>query len=219
MAPLLLTFSTRALFAALGRTGPVLVASLIAVVFNALANYAFIFGHFGAPALGIFGSGLATSLSHLLMFSLLVGYSFLDPRTRSVGLFSHLWRFHAASLAQLWRLGLPIGGTIAAEISVFSLSALAMGLIGPELDRGARDRRPDRRHHVHGPTRARAGRERARRPRVRRARSGRGLARGLDSVRDDDGFRRRFRGDDVRVPASLDLAVHRDGGRQPTPRS
>ena len=82
VAPLLLTFSTRSIFAALNRTGPVLVASLIAVVFNALANYALIFGHFGAPALGIFGSGLATSLSHLLMFSLLVGYSFLDPRMR-----------------------------------------------------------------------------------------------------------------------------------------
>ena len=134
VAPLLLTFSTRSIFAALNRTGPVLVASLIAVVFNALANYALIFGHFGAPALGIFGSGLATSLSHLLMFSLLVGYSFLDPRTRSVGLFSRLSRFHAASFAQLWRLGLAstIGGTIAAEISVFSFSALAMGLIGPD---------------------------------------------------------------------------------------
>src|SRR5271170_7275549 len=119
-------------WAILWNAAPILRASLIAVVFNALANYALIFGHFGAPTLGIFGSGLATSLSHLLMFSLLVGYSFLDPRMRAVGLFSSLWRFHAASLAQLWRLGLPIGGTIAAEISVFSLSALAMGLIGPD---------------------------------------------------------------------------------------
>ena len=132
LAPAMLSFSTRSIFAALNRTGAVMAASLIAVVFNALANYALIFGHFGAPALGIFGSGLATSLSHLLMFSLLAGYSFLDPRLRTVGLFSRLWRPHAASLAQLWRLGLPIGATIAAEISVFSFSALAMGLIGPD---------------------------------------------------------------------------------------
>jgi MATE family multidrug resistance protein len=132
VAPLLLTFSTRSIFAALNRTSPVLGASLIAVGFNALANYALIFGHFGAPALGIFGSGMATSLSHLLMFSLLVGYSFLDPRVRAIGLFSRLWRPHAASLAQIWRLGLPIGATIAAEISVFSFSALLMGLIGPD---------------------------------------------------------------------------------------
>jgi MATE family multidrug resistance protein len=132
VAPLLLTFSTRSILAALNRTSPVLVASLIAVVFNALANYALIFGHFGAPALGIFGSGMATSLSHLLMFALLVGYSFLDPRVRTVRLFSQPWRPHADSLAQVWRLGLPIGATIAAEISVFSFSALAMGLIGPD---------------------------------------------------------------------------------------
>jgi MATE family multidrug resistance protein len=132
VAPLLLTFSTRSILAALNRTGPVLVASLIAVVFNALANYVLIFGHFGAPALGIFGSGLATSLSHLLMFLLLVGYSFLDPRVRTVGLFSQPWRPHAASLAQIWRLGLPIGAAIAAEISVFSFSALLMGLLGPD---------------------------------------------------------------------------------------
>jgi MATE family multidrug resistance protein len=132
VAPLLLTFSTRSIFAALNRTSPVLVASLIAVVFNALANYALIFGHFGAPTLGIFGSGMATSLSHVLMFSLLVGYSFLDPRVRTVGLFRSLWRPYADSLAQIWRLGLPIGATIAAEISVFSFSALLMGLIGPD---------------------------------------------------------------------------------------
>jgi MATE family multidrug resistance protein len=130
VAPILLSFSTRSIFAALNRTGAVLVASLIALVFNALANYALIFGHFGAPVWGIFGSGMATSFSQVLMFSLLAGYSFLDPRLRTVGLFSNLWRPHAASLAQIWRLGLPIGGTIVAEISVFSFSALAMGLIG-----------------------------------------------------------------------------------------
>src|SRR5271154_3920675 len=109
VAPLLLTFSTRSIFAALGRTSPVLVASLIAVVFNALANYALIFGHFGAPAWGIFGSGMATSLSHLLMFVALVGYAFVDPRLRSRRLFGTIWRPHAASFAKLWRLGVPIG--------------------------------------------------------------------------------------------------------------
>jgi MATE family multidrug resistance protein len=118
-------------FAAMNRTGAVMVASLIAVVFNALANYVLIFGHFGAPAWGVFGSGVATSLSHSVLFLLLVGYSFLDPRLRRLRLFASLWRPSAAEFARLWRLGLPIGATIAAEISVFSFSALAMGLIGP----------------------------------------------------------------------------------------
>jgi MATE family multidrug resistance protein len=132
LGPALLANALRSVYAAMNRTGAVLVASLIAVVFNALANYVLIFGHFGAPALGVFGSGLATTLSHSLMFLLLAGYSFLDPRSRALRLFASPWRLHAAELARLWRLGLPIGATIAAEVSVFSISALAMGLIGPD---------------------------------------------------------------------------------------
>ena len=34
-------------------------------------------------------------------------------------------------LAALWRLGLPIGGTIGAEVGVFSAATLVMGLLGP----------------------------------------------------------------------------------------
>jgi MATE family multidrug resistance protein len=131
LAPALLYFSMRSIFAALSRTAPILIASLVAVAFNALANYTLIFGHFGAPALGVFGSGLATSLSQTLMLLILVGFSYFDRGLRPQRLFLSLWRPHARELAQIWRLGLPIGATIMAEISVFAVSAFAMGLIGP----------------------------------------------------------------------------------------
>jgi MATE family multidrug resistance protein len=130
--PDLLYFSMRSLFAALNRTAPILIASLIAVAFNALANYALIFGHFGAPEWGVFGSGIASSLSQSLMLLVMVGYSVVDPHLKPYRLFVSLWRPHAQTLARIWRLGLPIGATIAAEISVFAVSALAMGLIGAE---------------------------------------------------------------------------------------
>jgi MATE family multidrug resistance protein len=132
LCPALLTFAARSILAALNRAAPVLVASLVAVGFNALMNYVLIFGHFGAPAWGVFGSGMATTLSQSLMFALLAGYSWLDPRLRPHRLILSLWRPHAASLAQIWRLGVPIGATITAETSVFAFSAFAMGLIGPE---------------------------------------------------------------------------------------
>ena len=48
------------------------VAGLIAVVFNAGANYVLIFGKFGLPALGVVGSGLATTLSQTAMLLILV---------------------------------------------------------------------------------------------------------------------------------------------------
>ncbi len=130
LAPALVYFGARSVFAALSRTGPILVAGLIAVCFNALANYALVFGHFGAPQWGLFGSGIATTLSQSLMLVILAGYAALDPRLRRYRLFAGLPRFDRRAFAQLWRLGLPIGATIAAEISIFAAAGLAMGLIG-----------------------------------------------------------------------------------------
>ena len=130
LAPALLYFATRSVFAAMDRTAPILIAAGLAVAFNALANYGLIFGHFGLPELGVFGSGLATTLSQSLMWAFLVLYAWLDPHLRRVRLFTTLWRPDRAGLATIWRLGLPTGAAIAAEISVFAFTAIAMGLIG-----------------------------------------------------------------------------------------
>jgi MATE family multidrug resistance protein len=127
----MLYFATRSAFAALDRVGATLVAGLIAVVFNAGANYALIFGRLGLPALGIVGSGLATTLSQCLMFLILAGWSFVDPHLRRYRLFAATPRFDGPTFRALWRLGLPIGATVAAEVAIFSGAGLAMGLIGP----------------------------------------------------------------------------------------
>ena len=93
-------------------------------------NYALIFGKFGLPALGIVGSGVATTLSQTLLFALLALFAWIDPRMRRLRLFPLPWRPARAEFAALWRLGLPIGLTIAAEVGVFSAATLAMGLLG-----------------------------------------------------------------------------------------
>ena len=58
LLPNLLFVTARCLFSALERPRPTLVAGLVAVAFNALANYALVFGELGMPRLGIVGSGL-----------------------------------------------------------------------------------------------------------------------------------------------------------------
>ena len=63
LAPALMFFAGRSVFAAFERPRPTLIAGVVAAGFNALANYALIFGKFGLPALGIIGSGLADHLS------------------------------------------------------------------------------------------------------------------------------------------------------------
>ncbi len=128
LAPSLVYTAARAAFSALERPRPALIAGLLAVAFNALANYALIFGQLGMPALGIIGSGFATTLSQTLMCAILLATSLIDPRMRSLRLFALPWRLAGTELAALWRLGLPIGAMIVAEVGVFASATLAMGL-------------------------------------------------------------------------------------------
>jgi MATE family multidrug resistance protein len=128
LAPSLVYYAARAAFSALDRPRPALIAGLLAVAFNVLANYALIFGKLGMPALGIIGSGLATTLSQTLMCALLLASSLIDPRVRSLRLFALPWRLVGTELAALWRLGLPIGAMILAEVGVFASATLTMGL-------------------------------------------------------------------------------------------
>jgi MATE family multidrug resistance protein len=130
LAPAFLFFATRSIFAAVNRTGPTLLAGVLAVGINAAGNYLLIFGKFGAPELGALGSGLATLISQCFMLGILVGYAFLDPHLARYRLFDSLWRLDWAQFAALWKLGVPIGATITFEITIFAATVLLMGLIG-----------------------------------------------------------------------------------------
>ncbi len=130
LGPNLLFFALRSVFAALNRPGPTLFAGVLAVAVNALGNWLLIFGHFGLPAWGVFGSGMATFFSQSFMFAVLAIYAFLDRRLARYRLFAGPWRLEAAAFAELWRLGAPIGAAIVFEVSIFSASVLLMGLIG-----------------------------------------------------------------------------------------
>jgi multidrug resistance protein, MATE family len=130
LAPAFLFFAARSIFAALNRTGPTLLAGVLAVGVNALGNYLLVFGKLGLPALGVFGSGLATCISQLFMLAILVVYAFIDPHLARYRLFASAWRIDWPKFKQLWRLGLPIGVSITIEIMVFSGAVFFMGIIG-----------------------------------------------------------------------------------------
>jgi MATE family multidrug resistance protein len=131
LLPNLLFFTARAIFSAHERPRPTLIAALVAVAFNALANYVLVFGALGMPPLGIIGSGVATTLSQTLMFLILLGASFVEARLRRLCPFALPWRPAPREFATLWGLGLPMGAMILAEVGVFCAATMAMGLIGP----------------------------------------------------------------------------------------
>jgi MATE family multidrug resistance protein len=115
---------------ALGRpTGPLCVM-LAAIGVNALAGWALIFGHLGAPRLGIAGSALATSGSAMFSFVAMLAYIQLDPKLRVYRVWRRFHRPVGVKLGEVFRLGLPIGMTMIFEGMLFNSMTLLMGRFG-----------------------------------------------------------------------------------------
>ena len=124
----LLGMVLKSYLSALERTGIVLWGTVVAAIINAVANYALIFGHWGAPELGIKGAAIASLASQAALFVALLGYVIWGLGQKS--LFARLWRADWSALWLVIRLGLPIGFTNLAEVSLFAASALMMGWLG-----------------------------------------------------------------------------------------
>ncbi len=121
----------RSLIAALERPVWGFVAGVLAVIINAALNWCLVFGTLGLPALGLFGSGLASTIANTSMFAILALVLVTDRRMRRYHLFGRFWRPDWQRLREFWRLGLPIGAALAFEVTIFNAAALLMGLISP----------------------------------------------------------------------------------------
>ena len=92
--------------------------SMIAVVLNAVANQALIFGDFGFPALGVAGSGWATTLVCWAEFASLALVIALTAYFRRYRPFHGVWPLHGPTLREILSVGWPIGGSMAVESRV-----------------------------------------------------------------------------------------------------
>jgi MATE family multidrug resistance protein len=128
--PALGFIALRSFVTALERPIWAMVVTAAAIVFNILANWVLVFGHLGLPALGLCGSGLATALSNTFLFLGLAGVVLADRQFRRFHLFGGWWRADWPRLATLWRLGVPIGATMALEITLFNAAVFLMGQFG-----------------------------------------------------------------------------------------
>lgn len=131
LIPMLVGNVLRCFVSALGR--PIFATAITAVGIgvNALANYAFIFGNLGAPALGLMGAGVATILTSLVTMLAYILAIRLDPRLHRYRVFGRWWSADWAVFWQIMRIGTPIALTITAEAGIFGAAAFLMGAIGP----------------------------------------------------------------------------------------
>jgi multidrug resistance protein, MATE family len=130
MFPALLAMGLKSYLAALEKTRPILWATILSALFNAVANWALIFGNWGAPELGLQGAAIASVVAHAAAFAGLAGYAAWAPALRRHALFVRLWRPDWPGFAQVFRLGWPIGLTSFAETGLFAASAVMVGWLG-----------------------------------------------------------------------------------------
>lgn len=115
---------------ALERPNASLWVMLASVLFNALADYALIFGHFGFPKLGLTGSGIASACSYAFSFLAMLVVVFVSGDLAKYRIFRRFFRPDWKKFAELFRLGMPIGMTMMFEAALFNASMLLMGTFG-----------------------------------------------------------------------------------------
>jgi multidrug resistance protein, MATE family len=129
--PALYMFVLRSFLSALEHTRIVLAATVFAAITNGLLNYAFIFGNWGAPALGLDGAAIASLVSTFAGFAAMLAYCLIVPALKRYEILVRLWRADWPALRELFQLGWPISLTIVAEVGLFAASSVMMGWIGP----------------------------------------------------------------------------------------
>ncbi|MCY3877621.1 MAG: MATE family efflux transporter [Rhodobacteraceae bacterium] len=130
--PAMTVMVLKSFFMALGRPRVIFWATLIGAVLNIPANYAFIFGNWGAPELGIKGAAIATIAAHGV--SLLIMLLHLATRSayRRYELFRRFWTPDWPCFREVFRLGWPISLTLTAETGFFAICSIMMGWISTE---------------------------------------------------------------------------------------
>lgn len=130
MVPMLLAAVLRNFVSALGR--PIFATAItgLGIFVNGIANYAFIFGELGAPALGLQGAAVATIITSLFTLGAYVLAIRLDRRLHRYHVFGRLWAPDWARFRQIVRIGTPIALTITAEAGIFGTAAFLMGRFG-----------------------------------------------------------------------------------------
>ncbi|MFT4027635.1 MAG: MATE family efflux transporter [Novosphingobium sp.] len=128
--PMIAANVLRTFVSAMGRPIFATAITALAILVNALANWAFIYGHFGLPAMGLEGSAFATVVTGVATVLAYVAAIRSDRHLRRYHLFGRWWRPEWQRLRDILRIGLPIALIVVAEGGFFSAAGFLMGRIG-----------------------------------------------------------------------------------------
>ena len=120
----------RSLLAAYDDTKAILAITVVGVIVNAFAAYALMFGQFGLPRLELRGAAIATGLVNVVMFLIMLAYVLRHRKFKRFNILARFFKPDWRHFRAIFRIGLPIGLTVAAEVGLFSVAAMLMGRLG-----------------------------------------------------------------------------------------
>jgi MATE family multidrug resistance protein len=129
--PLLLYFGFRRYLQGMNLVKPVTFALISANVINLVGNWILIYGHWGAPAMGVEGSGWSTCWARVYMAAaLLAAIVYYDRRDRT-----GLWQISfLPDLKKIWalvRLGFPAAAQLTLVVGVFATATALIAKLDP----------------------------------------------------------------------------------------
>lgn len=96
-----------ALYTGTGKTRFIVIDVIVLAAINMVLNYAFIFGEFGFPEMGIKGAGWASSIAELIAFVVFVIYMIFEKNKRVQGIFT-LPELDIPLIIQVFKVSIPI---------------------------------------------------------------------------------------------------------------
>lgn len=109
---------------------PAMIIAISANLFNLAANWIFIFGHLGFPALGLTGAGMATFVSRFFMAAAMMTYVMKSLRFKEFDPSLNYRKIDWNMMGKILKIGIPAGIQYFFEVSAFGISAIIIGWLG-----------------------------------------------------------------------------------------
>ena len=130
LTPVLVYLALRQFAEAMGHPWAPMFLMLVSVGLNAALNWIFIYGHLGAPALGLTGAGVSTLISRVLGALAIFLWLRRDARVRAAWPARWFGGYSRARFAAMIHLGLPAAGMLLFETTAFAFSGIMIGWLG-----------------------------------------------------------------------------------------
>ncbi len=122
----------RGFAAAMNRPRPALAIAFVMFCVNVFLNWVLIFGNLGAPALGIGGAAIASTIADIIGFGLMALVFRFDADFHAVHAMHNFLQVNWKRVREIARIGWPIALSMSFEVGVFSAAVALIGLFGAD---------------------------------------------------------------------------------------